>query len=298
MKPLLIYTLLLLVCLVVNCKTKTEEVDPLASIYPPGCQIVRTVYKTPTIGFPSELIVEPEDLQLNDGKTVKIGTVEKSTYLYNGQGQITEIVGQHLQNTKRRRVFLYSPNLLLINEIYSSEKGLVYERNDTVPLNNSGYQDRATIDTNPQLNWIYDSQGYFLGRSPDLAKLLPNRYEQGNLVRFIDMAYISQQNGQVSIKEDRTRVFKYDLNRANLPPIYQYLGRPSRNLPVEEVIEIHNDAAIAEGPVYRKTFTYTFDTKGRILRRVAYGRRLNSSWLLEDDLYGVGVTDYEYANCP
>lgn len=93
------------------------------------------------------------------------------------------------------------------------------------------------------------------------------------------------------------RRFDYNLNRPNLPVIDQFRGQLSRNLPTKEVWEMHQSSQFPNGPVYQKIYTYTYDKLGRVKRRVVNGKALNPGWLIEDDTYGVGVTDYEY-ECP
>lgn len=60
---------------------------------------------------------------------------------------------------------------------------------------------------------------------------------------------------------------------------------------------MEGSSQFADGPVYQKIYTYTYDKLGRVKRMVVNGKALNQGWLIADDTYGVGVTDYEY-ECP
>ena len=82
------------------------------------------------------------------------------------------------------------------------------------------------------------------------------------------LVYLNEAN---VAKAGRTVAYKYDLTRTNIPSFRQYVGRQSRNLPVEELTSVSD----LNGPVHRKAYTYTSDQRGRVKRRISSGEGLN-----------------------
>lgn len=299
MKTTIVSLLFVLLAWVPGCKKRPvqEEIDPNPPQPPPNCRIVMTTYKDPTIGREANLVKEPETIVLDDGEKIQVSRVNQTIYKYDGQGRIVEVAGQNTSTYSSGR-FNYTDDFVIHYYEYTAVGNSTPNiTRDTIPLDEQGIRTRYRSLGKPYL--FYNEAGQIA----DVDNIPGNntvpygqthQYTDGNLVQQIVTANWIQRDGQWVGGDIWYKYYRYSLSRPNLPIIYQYQGKPSRNLPVEEQWYV---SALGQAPVYRKTLTYTYDKLGRVKRRIAYGRSLNRSWLIEDDLYGVGVTDYEY-ECP
>ncbi len=298
MKTTMLYSLLFLTLLGVGIGCKKEVEPTNTAVYPPGCRIARTFYKNPTIGRAKDITINPETITLNDGSQVEVSLVGTADYTYDDKKRITEIYDRVPGGSYFLYRFVYTPQKLYReNESFSAEINIQpnpSSRRDTLTLDQQGL--RVLIDEEGKSISYYNTDGQFLGDGPTPNQ--KNTYENGNLVEQMINATWTQQSGQWTPFDYRLTRFSYDLQRPNLPAVQQFLGRGSRNLPIKEVWEMQKSSQFPAGPVYQKTFTYSYDAQGRVKRRVAYGKALYRGWFVEDDPYGVGVTDYEYQNCP
>jgi hypothetical protein len=305
MKTTILYSLVLLTMLGIglSCKKVIEEVTPPVvtkpgssttptsttpvattptadtawlAAYPPGCRIVKTVYK----GYfnSTSQRIDPEIITLDDGRKVEVSLFSTDYNKYDAQGRIFEIRTEYGNGRKFLDPFNYSNNMLIVKRNF-----LTYT--DTLILNAAGFIKLKSPNSTREIQYNQDGQviNKYASPGPELA----NRYENGNLIWEADI----QRSDYIA---DQTVTYKYDLTHANLPVIYQYYGKSSRNLPIEALRNACCDFGGAL--VYRKTFTYTFDERGRVKRRVTHGTGYNQ-WLITDDPGGIGVTDYEY-ECP
>ena len=176
------------------------------------------------------------------------------------------------------------------NEWTISDSNKLHIFNDTILLNNqdliSKYYDNSyTVQNN--------SDGYPIGWGEKY-----NRgyyvYSNGNVVKLVQESFKLRENNYVKTGEVYTKRIDYDVNHQNLPIIQSLTGKQSHNLPIKETIEVVSFWNIKDGTVYQKEYIYTFDNQGRVKRRIAYGKAVNPMWMLEEDLYGIGITDYEY----
>ena len=235
------------------------------------------------------MIIEPETVTLDDGSKMQVSAVIKTTYKYNVQGKISELREQLLAGDYRSTRYAYTPTTLLINvETFAYQiSSKPYTTLDTIQLNEQSLISRYSGLGEPYL--LYNTERQLIGTSYHPGKT--HMYEAGNLTQVMENALWVEQNGQLVPTSYLLKQFTYNSTRPNLPVVEQFRGQPSRNLPTKEVWQVSD---ITGGPVYQKTFTYTYDKLGRVKRCVAHGKALNPGWLIEDDTYVVGVTDYEY----
>ena len=273
--------------LLISCKQEPQEAAPNLAT----CRIVKTTYKTSTIGRKPANIVDPEMLTLEDGSKMEVSWVTTTTYSYDAQERIVETKDQKLNNNYGIDRYSYTPNYLIKYTEYSVDGikkpsiGL-----DTVQLNERGLIARWYGEGLGQPYIVYNQADQLINNIQGLP-IERFKYIDGNLTHQIDNASWVQRNGQWVPTDYLRKRYQYDLNRPNLPLIYQFEGKASRNLPTQETWETPDRL------VYRKVFTYTFDKWDRVIRRVSHGKALTRDWLIEDDTYGLGVTDYEY-ECP
>lgn len=297
MKTTILYSLLFLTMLGVGigCKKEVEPVEDLqSSVYPPGCQIAQVLYKTPINGRDISKLSGFEFVTPEGGGRIQVATISSTTNTYDSQKRITKEYGQYL-GTIRMTLYTYGNTLIKYDSYTKSGSNFPYvEIRDTTQLNEQGYL-VPRYGKSSTSSYTYNKDGQIIDRyssNPDAHPV--STYENGNLIRDITEVGLSYNNGKYTAFEARAKTYKYDLTRPNMPVIYQYFGKASRNLPIEETAY----AADLGGAVYRRTFTYTFDEWGRVKRRLAYGQRLNASWPFEDDPGGIGVLDYQYQGCP
>ncbi len=320
MKTTVLYSLILLTLLGVGmgCKKEVEEVKPpvvvspptstttppvattstslttvLLTDYPPGCRIARTIYKTLSAGRDKSIIFDPETVTLEDGRKVEVSTTVIAQYFYDARGQITDRKQKMLLGSWNFNYTYTSTALYIRNESKRDDEQKSVVGTDTIRLNEQGYILRLDSKPGPAL-YFYNQQGQRLGKYGNIPALF-NQYQNGNLIREVFTGVGYTVNGQRVDMPDDLYTYRYDTLRPNLPVIYQFEGKASRNLPIER---IDYSSELPSGPVYRKSFTYFYDALGRVKRRITYGKALNPQWGLEDDLYGIGVTDFEYENCP
>jgi hypothetical protein len=324
MKTTILYSVVLLTMLGIglSCKKVIEEVKPPVvtkpgsstqptsttpvattptadtawlSAYPPGCQLVKTVYKPSATGRSS--VLDMETIKLDDGQNVKISVLSTSYYKYDGQGRIVEVKDVLADsNFYWLYKFNYKETILTLETTFTSRKENKTDITpiDTMVLYPNGFIRHYRIGTiGPGRQ--YNQDGQLINKYGSTVTELANRYENGNLIWESAIQRLIYLNGVRTETTDQTVEYKYDLTHANLPVIYQYEGKLSRNLPIES-----NRYACCDfggALVYRETLTYTFDERGRVKRRVRHGTGYNQ-WLIIPDVDGVGVTDYEYGNCP
>ena len=314
----MLYSLLFLTMLGVgiSCKKEVEEIKPpvvvsppvsttpiattptspttvLLTNYPPGCRIARTIYKTLTVNRDKAIIFDPETVTLEDGRKVEVSTTIIAQYLYDAKGQITDRKQKMILGSWNFNYTYTSTTLYIRNESKRDDEQMSVIGTDTLRLNERGYILRLDSKPSPPL-YIYNQEGQRISKYGNVPAIF-NQYQNGNLTREVATGVGYTVNGQRVDMPDNVYTYRYDTLRPNLPVIYQFEGKSSRNLPIER-IDYASD--LPSGPVYRKSFTYFYDSVGRVKRRITYGKALNPQWGLEDDLYGIGVTDFEYENCP
>jgi hypothetical protein len=297
MKTTMIYGLLFLTLLGlgISCKKEVEPIDDVqSSVYPPGCQIARIIYKNSSYSRKPEDTFNPEIITLADGSKIKVSLVDTTYFVYDTQSRLIESRIQGPREFYYSFRYTYTTNTLIIYGKYfsrfNSQNSSVFQ-NDTLILNDQGFV--LYQGTNKNLRPLaYNQAGQLINRYGNPAPELANQYENGNLMWTVDLQRLVYINGANVEKADRTIAYKYDLTRPNIPSFRQYIGKQSRNLPVEELTSVYD----LNGPVHRKTYTYTFDQRGRVKRRISSGEGLNPAWLIAGDTES--LLDYEYQNCP
>ena len=273
--------------------TPTSPTTVLLTDYPPGCRIARTIYKTLTANRDQSIIFDPETVTLEDGRKVEVSTIVTTLYSYDLQGRIA---GEKQLNTLSyiNLSYTYTNTRLYTNQESKAtgEKVPIFEI-DTTQLNEQGYILRLDSKSGPPL-YIYNQEGQRISRYGNVPAIF-NQYQNGNMIREVATGIGYTVNGQRVDMPDDVYTYRYDTLRPNLPVIHQFKGKLSRNLPIER---IDYSSGLLPGPVYRKSFTYFYDAVGRVKRRITYGKALNPLWGLQDDPNGIGVTDFEYENCP
>ncbi|AQG78471.1 hypothetical protein [Spirosoma montaniterrae] len=260
------------------------------------CRIARTVYKNPTIGLKPDEIIDPETVKLPDGSTIRVSTLRTTSYQYDEQGRIREIYVKRLKGSYSRYVYEYKNGGVYTFERHASaDLDPLIVQTDSVQTNEQGLIIRPRGFGS--VSFFYNQDGQLLNNYPSYLPYT-HQYVDGNLTEELLFASRWQRDGQWQGYDRQYLRYRYDLNRPNLPVIHQFLGKPSRNLPLEETQEIQNGSQYPNGLAYRKQFAYSYDRWGRVRRRIIQGKALVNWWLLEDDTYGVGVTDFEYACSP
>jgi hypothetical protein len=311
MKQLSFYFLLISILLTLSCQKEPIEAqvdapvqEPLLDdelthlpLPPEGCKITKTTYKGLVFeGYENRW--DPEIITLDDGQKVPIQTFYTNTYTYDQQGRIEQIYQQFPNNYYSLQRFTYTANQVSIHfDFFTSETKQPTVNTETMQLNERGLRDRFPNMGMGQPHIIYNQDDQVLNMSPDRPGIT-HVYEQGNLVAEIELQSWGRRADSTWFGYNilRNRV-TYETRRPNLPVIQSFYGRSSRNLPLKEVKEQEFWPGVSLDLVYQKTHTYHYDQQGQVRRRITHGKRLKASWPLEDDPYGVGVTDFEY-ECP
>ncbi|AQG78475.1 hypothetical protein [Spirosoma montaniterrae] len=295
----LLSAFLLLLTLAFSCKEQVQlPVTPPDEPAPnlATCRIVRTVYKTPSVGRTGDLLKGEETVKLPDGSTTKVSTVVTTTYQYDEQGRIREVYEQRLKGQYSRYVYEYKNG-----GVYTFERSGEPQRDpyrtqtDSVQTNEQGLIIRPSGFGSAY--YVYNQDGQLLNHYPSYLPYT-HQYVDGNLTEKLLYASWQKIDGQWRGFDQEYLRYRYDLSRPNLPIIHQFRGKESRNLPLEETLEIQNGSQYPTGLAYRKRFAYSYDRWGRVTRRIVQGKALVNWWLLEDSLYGISVTDFEYACSP
>lgn len=278
-----------------GCK-KPVEVETEPPLPPEGCRIVRTIYKSPVpfISQTPTAKIDPETVALEDGQRAQVALLSITTYKYDSQGRIIEILEKNAIDPKAYILnrFVYEVSrLITFSESSSSLILKPSSSNDTIPLNQQGLQNYYTPEGREA--YTYNSNKQLVSRYIDRPDT--HTYVNGNLVAAINYypTWVKE-NGQWVPTDYQLREYKYNTSRPNLPVVRQYYGNTSKNLPIKEIWSMKGSSDFADGPVYQKVYLYSYDKLGRVKRQIAHGKSLNRGWIIEDDSYGVGVTDYIY----
>ncbi|WP_128546368.1 hypothetical protein [Larkinella soli] len=293
---------LLLFSLALSCK-KDQNPDPGEKLFtdpthlplpPQGCKIVKISYKEPSAGRTKEQIWEPETITLEDGKNVNVSIVYKGVYTYDSNSRIKTFKEYDIENYVNSCRYVYTTDYAIcIKE--DIIKGIGQSvRVDTIQLNEKGL--RTRFKGLGKSYYIYNDQDQLVDddqKCPGAS----HTYENGNLVQRILYQYCDQLgNGQWHFYDRQINHYFYHPTRPDLPTLFQMDGNSNRNLPVKELWETQH-SEYPRGYVYQKIYTYLYDQHGQVRRRIVHGKSLVPGWLIEDNLHGVGVYDYEY-DCP
>jgi hypothetical protein len=295
MKTTLTVSIFLMLITGIGCK---KPIDALIPKSPEDCRIVKTIYKTTILGRESGPKYDLETVILSDGKTATISRVLESFYKYDKQERIVEQTDKWPNGDYRLTKFNYSTTYVvrqteLLASLISSTVRIT---KDTLYLYPNGFKTGSSGTGPPDLRYNRDGQYTGGGSSMNRPAGDSCRYENGNCVEKIEGPLWQYINGRWLPTDYLLITYQYDLSRPNLRPFLQFMGKPSRNLPISEIWAKRASSEFPNVNVYRKDYLYTFDQYGRVTRRIAHGRPLYL-WFIEDDYNGVGVTDYVY-ECP
>ncbi|MGM9509266.1 hypothetical protein ACS5NO_16135 [Larkinella sp. GY13] len=292
--------LLSLLAMALSCKKDRDlhpngwVTDPTNLPQPPkGCKIVRTTYKNPSVGRTGDQLWEPETVTLDDGRKVPVSCVTKTTCLYDNQNRIVEIRSQYLDNQYWLFKYTYTSDFVITYQEYSG-KTKPYIEIDTTSLNDQGLINRRQGLGEPY--YFYNQDDQLVDREPDRPGQ-SQVYIDGNMVEYVVYQSWGMRDGEWFAYDRFLQRYSYLTTRPNLPVIHQFRGNESRNLPLKEIWQLESSPDFGTQQVYQKTYTYWYDQQGQVKRRIVHGKPLIGGWLIEDDLYGVGVTDFEY-ECP
>jgi hypothetical protein len=276
-----------------GCKKTVEPAQPKS---PADCRIIATVYKIPIEGRNSNVSHDLEGVILSNGRRVTVSRVINAYYKYDEQDRIIEFTEKWPNGDARFTTYRYLPDRVLIysEQMAPSISPVKRISRDTIGLYSNGLQARyqgvgeAYIRYNAKNQFQADA---FINPSDSC------RYENGNCVEKLQNVSWYNNRGQWIPTDYSLLTYKYDLAKPNIRPYLQFEGSLSKNLPLSEFRESRASTQFPEGPLYQKTYLYTFDQHGRVSRRIAHGEPLYGGWFIEDDYRGVGVTDYIY-ECP
>ncbi|MGM9509267.1 hypothetical protein ACS5NO_16140 [Larkinella sp. GY13] len=291
--------LLSLLAMAISCKKDRDlhpngwVTDPTNLPQPPkGCKIVKTTYKDPSDGRTGDLLWEPETITLDDGRKMPISCVAKMTYTYDAQNRLVEVYEKLLNNLYTRHRYTYESHYLIdyYEVLYKGETEPTI-RIDTTSLNGQGLINRYRGSGESYL--IYNQDYQLVDDSPNRPGYT-HIYVDGNMIEQVEYQSWGMRNGEWFAYDRFLRHFSFNMTRPNLPVIHQFRGNESRNLPLKEVWQLESSPDFGTQKVYQKTYNYWYDQQGQVRRRIVHGKPLIGGWLIEDDLYGVGVTDFEY----
>ncbi|GAB3254670.1 hypothetical protein GCM10027347_15260 [Larkinella harenae] len=278
-----------LFAIIIGCeRNKNNDILPHPYV---KCRIVKTIYKTPTIGRKRELIIEPEIITLSDGSKVEVSLVSTTIYTYDTEGRITEEYEKLLSNNYTLTKFKYnSREVYRYKEWTFNDDQKVSSKSDTISLNELGL---VTKYYNNSYSVRYDTEGYPTNWGANTTQGY-YVYKDENVVKLVQESFTKRNGEYVKTGEVYNKYIEYNLNHLNLPATQSLIGKVSFNLPIREKVEVFGFGYIEDGIIYEKNYNYFFDNKNRVKRRIAHGKAINSKWGLEEDLYGIGVTNFEY----
>ena len=145
MKTTMPYSLLFLTLLGVSigCKKELEPVEDLQySVYPPDCQIERTIYKNSSYSRKPDDTFNPEIITLAGGSKIKVSLVLTTKFVYDLQGRTLE---QKMESSIGGYYFFrcaHAGNRLMVRGDYFPQPGgqnSTLIQNDTLILNDQGF---------------------------------------------------------------------------------------------------------------------------------------------------------------
>jgi hypothetical protein len=242
-----------------------------------SCHIIDAVFQNASIlgGSPQN----PTETLDIDGMKVPIGITGHQQFEYDNQGRVSRIVSVPVPEALekgRTDTFEYATNQVI--------------QTLTFP---DGTKDQSTIKLNKYGSWdlsanTYDADGFVIrtkvaystGKEWFEDGVDEYTIEGGNITKFISSR---PKNGSTS-----TTLYEYDLSKPNLPVIYSFYARNSKNL----LTKITG----YQGPIgasYRneQEYRYLFDKNGQVQRRI----EISNSYTTDGTKYlptRYAVTDY------
>ena len=269
--------------------------DPTGLPMPsPDCRIVKETLKMAM--EPADNWPDAEIITIEGGRKVKVGRIYTSSYLYDPQGRLSQILFSMGLGAIEELTYGYSAKTLTQHFISKKIDGSIRTNTQIASLNSQGFISgpfRNETEWQP-IYLEYDEEGHqtkVYSTWPDGSRRVieHNVYENGQRLKQYTLS--GYRTG-----DTLTNSYSYDVNRPNLPEPRTYSGRNSRNLP-KRVLLTSKHSVFADGPLYETRYSYLFDRQGRVRRRIAVGYQRNPQYLIEENVGTVNVTDYEY-ECP
>ncbi|GAB3892252.1 hypothetical protein GCM10028803_04880 [Larkinella knui] len=242
-----------------------------------SCHIIEEVYQNASIlGGPPKSPTETLDI---DGIKVPIGITDHRQYEYDNQGRVSRVVFVPVPEALvkgRTDTFEYATNQVI--------------QTITLP---DGTKEKSTFKLNEFGSWdlsanTYDADGFVIrtkvaystGKEWFEDGVDEYTIEGGNIIKSISTR---PQNGFTF-----TTLYEYDLSKPNVPVIYSFYARTSKNLPTKIISY--------QGPIgasYRseQEYRYVFDQNGQVKRRI----EISNSYTTDGTKYlptRYVVTDY------
>lgn len=276
---------LLFLSLFASCSGCKQDADPATTLTAPACLIAtQTMKELISPSQPSRLDLETVSI---NGESFQVGTTQKSVYTYDKQGRIVteynEYAGSQAQyaSAKADSVFYqYSPTEVSIRTVSFADTGKT-ERIYAVALNSQGLAEKAYAAGKV----TYDKDGYIIALNDSYE--IPEKVDNGNIVEWV--LYL-----EGPLTEGYVYRNYYDLNKPGLPPVKPFYGKPSRNLILKYTVE-HKMYQDASPVIYTATYSYTFDSYGRVTRRIERGKDEEFGYIFGGN--AVTVIDFIYT-CP
>jgi hypothetical protein len=255
---------------------------------PVNCRIVKVTQKTLLFNFFNEsygVITGKEKIQI-DGKNLTVFVEQTTSYRYDSMGRIIEEVIRPWNTENDTTTYqYYSGYIRYRKSTWRSER--IIEK-DSLPLNERGL---SIVKPDVYRYGFYDANGYLVlgnwNKSDPQLRRVRRQFKGENLQVYTDSI--------ISAGETQIQYTRY-LTHPNFPNRTPFYGQESKHLFVEQLRWSKGNPYYTDGLKYQTRYFYQFDSKGRVSRMIAYGRKL-SDWPFVQYQGHIGILDYEYS-CP
>lgn len=219
------------------------------------CKIADMVYQSSTI----DLKNPKENLEI-DGQKIEIGIYAHEQYEYDDQGRVTKVsylpTPTQLKDVRTDR-YEYPANQIVHSITYPNGS----ESKSTTTVNEHG----NTVNPTSSYQYEYNSDGFIVKSTFPYSwnkqsfgdGVAEYTIENGNIVKYTTY---QPQSGLKS-----TTLYEYDLSKPNLPSIYWFAVKKSKNLLTRTTL--YYGSSPANGS-FLFEYHYTFDSNGQVKRQV------------------------------
>lgn len=204
-----------------------------------------------------------------DGKKLTLGLLRQDQYEYDGQGRVNRVITKAVPTAAvegRTVTFEYPPNQVTETQFYPNgqESKTTYTVNEygNTLLLTSGYK----FEFNSDGFIIKTKYAYSTGKDWAEDGVDENTIENGNIVKTTTS---QPQKGRYS-----TSLYEYDLTKPNLPVIYWFYTKTSKNLLTKAT---HYQGKIGSTDYIIVNFRYLFDKTGQVSRRITITSSYNAA---------------------
>ncbi len=213
------------------------------------------VYQSSTI----DLKNPKENLEI-DGQKIEIGIYAHEQYEYDDQGRVTKVsylpTPTQLKDVRTDR-YEYPANQIVHSITYPNGS----ESKSTATVNEHG----NTVNPTSSYQYEYNSDGFIVKSTFPYSwnkqsfgdGVAEYTIENGNIVKYTTY---QPQSGLKS-----TTLYEYDLSKPNLPSIYWFAVKKSKNLLTR--MTLYYGSSPANGS-FLFEYHYTFDSNGQVKRQV------------------------------